>query len=257
MNKRLIQIDHDTGEVVDGFVAYVVPKRKNGFQQGWLAMAQNGAEILAQSDLGANDFKVLMKLLSVLDYENLIQVSQVDIARELDMHRQHVQRSIKLFIQLGIILEGVKIGISRSYRLNPSFGWKGSAKGHREALHEHLKVIKDKGAHGAALATLATCAHLSPDNQAKGYTTQSCEIPLCSRARGSRPLTPQNPLNECLRHTVLTARPPRVLLTPVGAAHTRVRHGRGAGKPPAPLPQSVGSPPTCKGWAAKRLLRKP
>ena len=30
-----------------------------------------------------NDFKVLMKLLSVLDYENLIQVSQADIAREL------------------------------------------------------------------------------------------------------------------------------------------------------------------------------
>ena len=43
----------------------------------------NGAEILAQSDLGANDFKVLMKLLAVLDYENLIQVSQADIAREL------------------------------------------------------------------------------------------------------------------------------------------------------------------------------
>ena len=50
------------------------------------------------------------------------------------MHRQHVQRSIKRLIQLGIILEGVKIGISRSYRLNPSFGWKGSAKGHREAF---------------------------------------------------------------------------------------------------------------------------
>ena len=61
------------------------------------------------------------------------------------MHRQHVQRSTGL-IQLGIILEGVKIGTSRSYRLNPSFGWKGSAKGHREALHEHLKVIKDMGA---------------------------------------------------------------------------------------------------------------
>ena len=108
-------------------------------------MVSNGTKWrrnIAQSDLGANDFKVLMKLLSVLDYENLIQVSQADIARELDMHRQHVQRSIKRLIQLGIILEGVKIGISRSYRLNPSFGWKGSAKGHREALHEHLKVIK-------------------------------------------------------------------------------------------------------------------
>ena len=142
MNKRLQQIDSETGEIIDGFVAYVVQKRKNGFGQGWLAMAQNGAEILAQSNLSGNDFKVLMKLLSVLDYENLIQVSQADVARELNMHRQHVQRSIKRLIDLGIVLEGVRIGISRSYRLNPNFGWKGSAKGHREALHEHLKVVK-------------------------------------------------------------------------------------------------------------------
>ena len=142
MNKRLQQIDSETGEIIDGFVAYVVPKRKNGFGQGWLAMAQNGAEILAQSNLSGNDFKVLMKLLSVLDYENLIQISQAEIARELNMHRQHVQRSIKRLLDLGIVLEGVKIGISRSYRLNPNFGWKGSAKGHREALHEHLKIIK-------------------------------------------------------------------------------------------------------------------
>ena len=142
MNKRLQQIDSETGEIIDGFVAYVVPKRKNGFGQGWLAMAQNGAEILAQSNLSGNDFKVLMKLLSVLDYENLIQVSQANVARELNMHRQHVQRSIKRLIDLGIVLEGVRIGISRSYRLNPNFGWKGSAKGHREALHEHLKVVK-------------------------------------------------------------------------------------------------------------------
>ena len=58
------------------------------------------------------------------------------------MQRQNVQRSIKRLMELGVILEGVKIGVSRSYRLNPSFGWKGSAKGHREALHEHLKVVK-------------------------------------------------------------------------------------------------------------------
>ena len=51
MNKRLQQIDSETGEIIDGFVAYVVPKRKNGFGQGWLAMAQNGAEILSQSNL--------------------------------------------------------------------------------------------------------------------------------------------------------------------------------------------------------------
>ena len=41
---------------------------------------------------------------------------------------------------------------------------------------------------------------------------------------------------------------PKGLANTVGAAHTRVRHVAGVqGKPPAPLPQSVGSPPTCKG----------
>ena len=51
-----------------------------------------------------------------------------------------------------------------------------------------------------------------------------------------------------------TARPQKGLANTVGAAHTRVRHVAGVQeKPPAPLPQSVGSPPTCKGQAATRF----
>ena len=48
------------------------------------------------------------------------------------MNRHNVNRSIKKLIELGVILEGVKIGISRSYELNPNGWWEGSAKGHRE-----------------------------------------------------------------------------------------------------------------------------
>ena len=118
MNRHMQQIDHQTGEVVEGFVAYVVPKRKNGFQKGWMAMAQEAMMML------------------------VIQVNQAEVSEQVGMNRHNVNRSIKKLIELGVILEGVKIGISRSYRLNPNFGWKGSAKGHREALHEHLKVIK-------------------------------------------------------------------------------------------------------------------
>ena len=81
-------------------------------------------------------------MLARLDYENLIQVNQAEVSEQVGMNHHNVNRSIKKLIELGVILEGVKIGISRSYRLNPNFGWKGSAKGHREALHEHLKVIK-------------------------------------------------------------------------------------------------------------------
>ena len=140
MNRHMQQIDHQTGEVVEGFVAYVVPKRKNGFQKGWMAMAQEAMMILAQSNLTGNDMKVMWAMLARLDYENLIQVNQAEVAEQVGMNRHNVNRSIKKLIELGVVLEGVKIGVSRSYRLNPNFGWKGSAKGHREALHEHLKV---------------------------------------------------------------------------------------------------------------------
>ena len=63
------QIDQQTGEVVEGFVAYVVPKRKNGFQKGWMAMAQ-AMMMLAQSNLTGNDMKVMWAMLARLDYEN-------------------------------------------------------------------------------------------------------------------------------------------------------------------------------------------
>ena len=97
MNRHMQQIDHQTGEVVEGFVAYVVPKRKNGFQKGWMAMAQEAMMMLAQSNLTGNDMKVMWAMLAKL-------------------------------IELGVVLEGVKIGISRSYRLNPNFGWKAQPK---------------------------------------------------------------------------------------------------------------------------------
>ena len=44
------------------------------------------------------------------------------------MNRHHVNRSIKKLIELGVVLEGVKIGISRSYRLNPNFAGKAQPK---------------------------------------------------------------------------------------------------------------------------------
>ena len=142
MNRHMQQIDQQTGEVIEGFVAYVVPKRKNGFQKGWMAMAQEAMMMLAQSNLTGNDMKVMWAMLARLDYENLIQVNQAEVAEQVGMNRHNVNRSIKKLIELGVVLEGVRIGISLSYRLNPNFGWKGSAKGHREALHEHLKVVK-------------------------------------------------------------------------------------------------------------------
>ena len=86
-------------------------------------------------------------------------------------------------------------------------------------------MIRGRRAHGAALATLPTCAHLSPDSQARLHRA------------GSVPCKPKTLKMSAYGTFSPTARPPKGLANTVGAAHTRVRHGRGAGKPPAPLPQ--------------------
>ena len=122
------------------FVAYVAPRRRNGFGTGWMAMAQDAFDLLANANLEGKDFRVLMKLLARLDFQNLLVLNQADLARELDMHRQHVQRSVKRLIAMGVLLEGPRIGINRSYRLNPNFGWKGTAKNHVIALDQERKL---------------------------------------------------------------------------------------------------------------------
>jgi len=137
---RVSQVNINTGELMhDSFLAVVFPKRRNGFGTRWLAMAQEAAKALARSDLGKDDFRVFMELVSILDFENLLVLNQAELARDLGMLRQNVQRSIKRLIKLGVLLEGPRIGVNRSYRLSPSFGWKGSAKNHVIALDEERR----------------------------------------------------------------------------------------------------------------------
>lgn len=137
VQKRLGQVDMQTGEfLAEGFVAYVAPKRRNGFsKEGWVAMANHAMAVLKQVR-SLDDLRVLFALIERLDYENLIVANQAEIARDLEMRAPHVNRSVKNLIVLGAIFEGPRIGVSRSYRLNPEFGWKGSAKNHVIALDQ-------------------------------------------------------------------------------------------------------------------------
>ena len=72
--------------------------------------------------------KVMWAMLARLDYENLIQVNQAEVSEQVGMNRHNVNRSIKKLIELGVILEGVKIGISRSTGLTLTSGGKAQPK---------------------------------------------------------------------------------------------------------------------------------
>ena len=93
------------------------------------------------NELNHDQMRVLMALLAELDYENYIQVAQIEIAEALKMQKSHVSRAVKNLIDFGVILEGPKIGRSKTYRLNPQFGWKGTAVNHKRALKNGMSVI--------------------------------------------------------------------------------------------------------------------
>ncbi len=140
MAKRVKSVDAETGEILDYSLVAVARRIPNGFAEGWVAMAQGALETLAVNIKNAQDWRVLMALMARLDFENLIQIEQTEIAEKLGMQKQHVNRSIKSLVALGCLLEGPKIGRSRTYRLNPNYGWKGSGKSHQKALRAQLTV---------------------------------------------------------------------------------------------------------------------
>ena len=139
--KRVGSVDLDTGELLEGaVVGMFFPKRQNGFGKGWVAMSQNAMMELARADLGAQDMRVLFAVLAKLDFENYLLLSIADLAKEIGMQRPHVSASITKLEKLGVLTRGPKAGRSSTFRLNPSFGWKGSASNHQKALRDRMKA---------------------------------------------------------------------------------------------------------------------
>lgn len=138
---RVGQVDMFTGEILEGAsLAVIFPKRRNGFTQGWVAVAQGPMAELAKLNLGNEASRVLFLVLANLDFENWINLNQAALAAELDMKRQNFSRAMSKLVDAGVILTGPKVSGHGTYRLNPAFGWKGSAKGHLDALQERMKA---------------------------------------------------------------------------------------------------------------------
>ncbi len=138
---RVGQVDMSTGEILEGAqLALVYPKRRNGFVEGWVAVAQNPMLELAKADLGGEASRVLFLVLAKLDFENWINLNQTGCAGEIGMSRPNFARALKRLQEVGVLLVGPKVGRNVTFRLNPQYGWKGSAKGHNEALSARMKA---------------------------------------------------------------------------------------------------------------------
>lgn len=144
--KRVVQVDAETGEMLEGAVlGMFFPKRQNGFNGGWLAMAQDALMALAKADLGDEARRVLFAILARLDFENYLLLNQAELAESIGLKRGNFSRAVAKLEEHGIIVRGPKAGRSVTFRLNPSYGWKGSASNHREALRARMKASNIAG----------------------------------------------------------------------------------------------------------------
>ena len=123
--------DLETGEV---FLGLAVPQKKKYpreiQQDGFYTMFSFGSEFISEVEgLTGNDYRILFRLLSHLEFENWIYVTQTTIAEELQLKKSHVSRSMKKLVEKGIIEKQKDPKDKRKmiYRLNPECGWRGDA----------------------------------------------------------------------------------------------------------------------------------
>ena len=108
----------------------LVGRKNSPYANGWYMGNQELArEVFAKDkDIKSETHRVLWFIISVLDFENWVQLSITEIANELGMRQPNVSKAIKVLENKEVIIRGPKVGRSFSFRFNPDFGWKGKVK---------------------------------------------------------------------------------------------------------------------------------
>lgn len=138
MGKLKGYVDKYTGEEF-GFPV-IVGRKRSPYEKGWVMNSQEALEIVAKDkDIKGETYRVLFFICARLDFENWVQISVTEIAKELGMHQPDVSKAMKVLETKEIILRGPKVGRSYAFMLNPDFGWKGKVKNLDEYRKERDK----------------------------------------------------------------------------------------------------------------------
>jgi predicted transcriptional regulator len=134
-------VDTETGEII----YTVVELKRKYFSGGFFMAMQEGFIHIAKLGLTGEQTNVLFLIFGKLDFENWLRLSQTDIAKELGMHKQHVNRAMKVLVEKGIIHKGPKVGSMLTYRLDPNFGVKGRAKNEKTIRKDIEAMARERG----------------------------------------------------------------------------------------------------------------
>lgn len=123
----------------DEVKAYLTRPRKNYLGVSWVAVFQDALSWLATENLQNQEYRVLMYLMSKLDFENYLRVTQTSIAKALNMKQPAISRAIRGLLDHDIIITGPHSGTAKTYRLNPRMAYRGHNPGPAIIQYDELK----------------------------------------------------------------------------------------------------------------------
>ena len=137
---KMLLVDQNTGEVYSGFA---VPRKKRYPREiqesGFMTIFKVGLSYIASiDDLKGRDYRVLLALLTYMDFQNWISISQQTIAEEYNLQQQNVAVALKNLLKHQIIERKKDPTDKRRwmYRLNPSIGWMGDSEQWKKLMED-------------------------------------------------------------------------------------------------------------------------
>lgn len=130
-------VDVESGEVIPALVYYRKKWKGENFFMGF----QDAIAEIAMKRLGSEAKDVFLLILGRVDYNNLVTIPQVEIARQLGMKKQNVSRAISTLVKERVLfVDAYYSKYKRRLRLNQKYAWKGKLK----HLGEQEKSFKKK-----------------------------------------------------------------------------------------------------------------
>jgi hypothetical protein len=123
---------------------HVLVQKRVRLEEFLMLFLAGNRELARDKELTGTVLRVFLYSVGHIDYENLISISQTDIAKELGMKQQDVSKAFRILATKGIFLEGDKQGVYRDYYLNEEYGWRGRGKTRQKRIQEGLPEKKDR-----------------------------------------------------------------------------------------------------------------
>lgn len=147
---RVVLTDTKTGKNIVPAITLIRQKWKGqsffiGFQAGFIEIAKMKINAAKKKMVGAEAKNVFLFLLGRIEYENKVAVSQIEIARELEMKKQNVSRAIKALIEEGVLEVEDPLRKRRlRMKLSDKYAWKGKLNTLREEQKRRKKATPKK-----------------------------------------------------------------------------------------------------------------